>query len=171
MSIETVSARRCISLIYKMENNKQLIIKFVEELWNQRKLEIAEDIFDNDCLTFQLRSGEPAALSPRGPEIIRNHISEWLSAFPDLTFTIEQMISEGDRVSTLLVMDGTHTGQWLGIPPSGKRVNIRMMTIHRIRNGKIIEDWVIVESLGFFQQLGILRATNDLLHEFSERKE
>jgi hypothetical protein len=46
-----------------------------------------------------------------------------------------------------------------------------MMTIHRIRNGKIIEDWVIVESLGFFQQLGILRATNDLLHEFSERKE
>jgi predicted ester cyclase len=100
-----------------------------------------------------------------------NHISEWLFAFPDLTFTIEQIIAEGDRVSTLLVMVGTHTGRWLGIPPSGKHINIRMMTIHRIRNGKIIEDWVIVESLGFFQQLGILRATSDLLHEFGEKKE
>ena len=154
-----------------MENNKLLIIRFVEELWNQRKLEIADDIFDMDCQTFQLRSGEPATSSPRGPEIIKNHISEWLSGFPDLTFTIEQMIAEGDRVSTLLVMDGTHTGQWLGIPPSGKRINIRMMTIHRIQGGKIIEDWVIVESLGFFQQLGILPATNDLLHEFRQRKE
>jgi len=154
-----------------MENNKQLIIRFVEELWNQRKLEIAEDIFDMDCHTFQLRSGEPAASSPRGPKFIKKHISEWLSGFPDLKFTIEQMIAEGDRVATLLVMDGTQTGQWLGIPPNGKRINIRMMTIHRIRNGKIIEDWVIVESLGFFQQLGILSATSDLLSEFPQRRE
>ena len=80
------------------------------------------------------------------------------------------MIAEGDRVSTLLVMDGTYTGQWLGISPNGKRINIRMSTIHRIRSGKIIEDWVIVESLGFFQQLGILPATSDLLREFRQRK-
>lgn len=66
------------------------------------------------------------------------------------------MIAEGDRVSSLLTMDGTHTGLWQGIPPGGKRINIRMMTIHRIQNGKIIEDWVIVESLGFFRQLGIV---------------
>jgi len=81
------------------------------------------------------------------------------------------MISEGDRVSSLLVMEGTHTGQWLGIPPNGKRINIRMMTIHRLRSCKIIEDWVIVESLGFFGQLGILPATSDLLREFSQKKE
>jgi predicted ester cyclase len=67
-------------------------------------------------------------------------------------------------------MDGTHTGHWLGIPPNGKRINIRMMTVHRIRSGKIIEDWVIVESLGFFQQLGILPATSDLLSEFLQKK-
>jgi steroid delta-isomerase-like uncharacterized protein len=146
-----------------MENNKQLIIRFVEELWNQRKLEIADDLFDKDCQTFQLRSGAPATSTPRGPEIIKSHLAEWLAAFPDLTFTVEQMIAEGDRVSTLLTMDGTHTGEWLGIPPNGKRINIRMMTIHRITNGKIVEDWVIVESLGFFQQLGILPATSELL--------
>jgi steroid delta-isomerase-like uncharacterized protein len=139
-----------------MENNKQVIIRFVEELWNQRRLEIADDLFDKDCQTFQLQSGAPATAAPRGPEIIKEHISDWLSGFPDLTFTIEQMIAEGDRVSSLLTVDGTHTGSWQGIPPSGKRINIRMMTIHRIQNGKIIEDWVIVESLGFCQQLGIV---------------
>jgi predicted ester cyclase len=71
--------------------------------------------------------------APRGPEIIKENI----------------LIAEGDRVSSLLTFDGTHTGQWQGIPPSGKRINIHMMTIHRIWSGKIIEDWVIVESLGF----------------------
>jgi steroid delta-isomerase-like uncharacterized protein len=147
-----------------MENNKQFIIRFFDEVWNQRKLEIADDIFDNNCRTFQLQSGAPVTSTPRGPESIKKHIAEWLSAFPDLTFTIEQMIAEGDRVSTLLAMDGTHTGRWLGIPPNGKRINIRLMTIHRFKNCKIIEDWVIVESLGFFQQLGILPATSDLLN-------
>jgi steroid delta-isomerase-like uncharacterized protein len=154
-----------------VENNRQLIVRFFEEVWNQRKLEIADDIFDNDCHTFQLRSGAPVTSTPRGPESIKKHISEWLSSFPDLTFTIEEMVGEGDRVSTLLTMDGTHTGPWLGIPPNGKRISIRMMTIHRIQNGKIIEDWVIVESLGFLQQLGILPATSDLLREFSKGKE
>lgn len=153
-----------------MEKNKRIIIRFFEEVWNKRKPEIVDDIFDNDCHTFQLRSGTPATSTPRGPESIKDHIAEWLYGFPDLTFTIEQMIAEGDRVSTLLVMEGTHTGQWLGIPPNGKRINIRMMTIHRIQSGKIIEDWVIVESLGFFQQLGILPTTSDLLSEFRRRK-
>jgi predicted ester cyclase len=154
-----------------MEDNKRVVIRFFDEVWNQRKLEIADDLFDNDCHTFQLRSGAPVTSTPRGPESIKNHITEWLSGFPDLTFAIEQMISEGDRVSSLLVMEGTHTGQWLGIPPNGKRINIRMMTIHRLRSCKIIEDWVIVESLGFFGQLGILPATSDLLREFSQKKE
>jgi steroid delta-isomerase-like uncharacterized protein len=154
-----------------MEDNKRVIRRFFFELWNQRKLEIADDIFDDDCRTYQLQSGAPVASTPRGPESIKNHIAEWLSGFPDLTFTIEQMIAEGDRVSTLLFMDGTHTGQWLGIPPNGKRINIRLMTIHRLRSFKIIEDWVIVESLGFFQQLGILPATSELLRDFSQKQE
>jgi predicted ester cyclase len=154
-----------------MDNNKQVIRRFFDEVWNQRKLEIADDIFDNDCHTFQLRSGELATSSPRGPESIKNHIAEWIDAFPDLRFTVEQMIAEGDRVSTLLLMEGTHTGQWNGIPPVGKYINIRMMTIHRLRNLKIIEDWVIVESLGFFQQLGVLKATSDLFSEYRQGKE
>jgi predicted ester cyclase len=149
-----------------MEANKAVIRRFFDEVWNERELEIADEIFDNDCHTYQLQSGAPATSTPRGPESIKNHVAEWLAAFPNLQFTIEQMVAEGDRVSTLLVMEGTHTGQWLGIPPNGKRITIRMMTIHRLKSFKIIEDWVIVESLGFFQQLGIVPATNDLMQRF-----
>jgi predicted ester cyclase len=145
-------------------------MRFVEELWNQRKLDLANIIFDPDCHTHQLRSsaGEISSV-PRGPEAVKKHVAEWLLGFPDLQFAVEQMLAEGDRVSTQLAMEGTHTGQWLGIPPTGKRVTIRMMTIHRIQENKIIEDWVIVESLGVFQQLGVLPPTTEFLAEFARR--
>lgn len=152
-----------------MESNKQIVKNFVELLWNQRNLELADSIFATDCHTHQLRSGAPVTSVPRGPQAIKTHVSEWLSGFPDLHVTIEQMVAEGDRVLSQLAMDGSHTGPWLGIPPTGKRLNIRMMTIHRIQGGKIIEDWVLVESLGLFQQLGAVPATSNFLAEFAHR--
>ena len=103
---------------------------------------------------------------PRGPEAIKKHMIAWLESFPDLQFTIEQMIAEQDRVFTQMVMVGTHKGEWLGIPPTGKTVSIRMMTLHRIQNGKVIEDWVLVESLGVFQQLGVLPSTTVFVAAF-----
>ena len=151
-----------------MDNRKRLIVRFVEELWNGRRLEVADDLFDPNCRTFQLQSGAPVTSVPRGPDVMKAHILEWLSGFPDLHFTIEHMMAEADKVSSLLVMEGTHTGAWLGIPPSGKYITIRMATIHRIEHGKIVEDWVIVESLGFFQQLGVLPPTADFLRAVHE---
>jgi steroid delta-isomerase-like uncharacterized protein len=153
-----------------MEDSKRLVSMFVEKLWNERKLELADAIFHEDCRTHQLRSGSPATPVPRGPAEIKTHVADWLSAFPDLRFTIEQIFAEGDRVFSQLAMDGTHTGQWLGISPTGKRVNIRMVTIHRIRSGRIIEDWVLVESLGVFQQLGALPPTKDFIAAFARRQ-
>lgn len=76
------------------------------------------------------------------------------------------MIAEQDRVFTQMVMVGTHKGAWLGIPATGKSVSIRMMTVHRIQGGKVVEDWVLVESLGLFQQLGVLPSTTDFVADF-----
>jgi len=66
-------------------------------------------------------------------------------------------------------MEGTHQGTWMGISPTGKRLQIRMITIHRIANGKIAEDWVLVESLGLFQQLGAVPNTAELVRNFAQR--
>lgn len=145
------------------EQNKAIVRRFVEELWNNRNLDTADEIFAADCVTHQLRSGAEIVATPRGSEIIKKHVTEWLVGFPDLTFTIEQIVAEADQVVTHLVMHGTHTGPWLGVAPTGKQVSIRMITIHRIANEKIAEDWVLVESLGFFQQLGLIPATQEII--------
>ena len=91
-------------------------------------------------MTHQLSSGSAVLPVPRSPESIKNHIAEWLAGFPNLRFTVEQMMAEGDQVASRIVMQGTHEGTWLGIAPTGKEVSIRMIVIHRIVNGKIVED-------------------------------
>jgi steroid delta-isomerase-like uncharacterized protein len=149
-----------------MDDPKQLINRFVEELWNERRLEVADAIFANNCVTHQLLSGVPADAVPRGPEAIKEHVTSWITSFPDLHFSIEQMLSEGDRVVMQLLVEGTHQGPWLGIPASGKKMQIRMFTVHRVVQGKIVEDWVLVEALGVFQQLGVVPNTPDLIENF-----
>ena len=149
-----------------MDDPKQLVKKFVEELWNERRLGVADEIFSKDCVTHQLRSGAPMDAVPRGPEEIKVHVADWIASFPDLRFSIEQMLSEEDRVMTQLLMEGTHQAAWMGIPASGRKMQIRMFTIHRVVQRKIVEDWVLVESLGFFQQLGVVPETVDLVANF-----
>jgi steroid delta-isomerase-like uncharacterized protein len=134
-----------------MDDPKQVISRFVEELWNERRLEVADAIFAKDCVTHQLRSDAPADAVPRGPQAMKEHVASWIASFPDLRFSIEQMLSEGDRVVMQLLMEGTHQDAWLGIPASGKKMQIRMFTVHRVVLGKIVEDWMLVESLGIFQ--------------------
>lgn len=151
-----------------MESAKHIIERFVEELWNARRLDVADQIFSEDCVTHQLRSGVLAEPTRRGPQEMREHVSAWLVSFPDLRFRIEQMIAERDRVVSQLVMEGTHQGTWMGIPPTGKRLQIRMVTIHRIANHKIAEDWVLVESLGLLQQVGVLPSMAELTRNFAQ---
>jgi steroid delta-isomerase-like uncharacterized protein len=107
-------------------------------LWNEHRLEVADAIFTKDCVTHQLRSGVPTDAVPRGPEAIKEHVAGWIASFPDLRFTIEQMLGQGDRVVTQLLMEGTHQGAWLGIPASGREMQIRMFAVHRVLQGKIV---------------------------------
>jgi len=143
----------------------------VQQLWNERQFEVAHRIFSPECRTHQLRSGVPAEGVPRGPAAIVRHIQEWVAAFPDIRFTIDQTFACDDRICSQLSASGTHRGAWLGIPATGKRVEIRMMTIHRVQSGKIVEDWVMVDSLGVFQQLGIIAPTTALLAAAAKSQE
>ena len=151
-----------------MEPTTRIVERFVEELWNDRRLDVADEIFSEGCVTHQLCSGVTAEPAPRGPKEMKEHVSGWLMCLPDLHFKIEQMIADGDRVVSQLVMEGTHQGTWMGISPTGKKLQIRMITIHRIANSKIAEDWVLVESLGFLQQLGVLPGTAELIRNFAQ---
>ena len=152
------------------EENKAIVSRFFDELWNQRRIETADEIIAPDCITHQLQSGANEAGVLRNPEAVKHHVSGWLVGFPDLRFDIEQMLAEDDHVVSRCVMHATHSGGWFGISPTGKRVSIRMIVTHRIQEGKIAEDWVLVESLGFFQQLGLISSTQELLALSAKQK-
>lgn len=94
---------------------------------------------------------------------MKREAAGWFSAFPDLRFDLEQMLAADDQVVSRCTMHGTHMGNWMGIPPTGKSVRVPMITIHRIRDGKIVEDWVLVGSLTLFQQLGLVPDTETIL--------
>ena len=151
-----------------IEQNKKIVRRFFEELWNARNLAAADEIFAPGCVTHQLQSGAETVSTPRDAEAIKRHINEWLEAFPDLQFTVERMIAEGDLVISFATMSGTHAGNWHGIAGSGKEISIRMTVAHRIAHEKITADWVLVESLGFFQQLGLLPPVEEIMSGASE---
>lgn len=142
--------------------NIGIVQRFVEELWNNRNLDVADEIFSPHCITHQLRSGEPISSAPRDPETIKQHVRDWVEAFPDLQFAIEQTVASEDRVASHITMRGTHNGLWMGISPTGKQIGITMIVIHRIDAGKIVEDWVLVDSLGLFQQLGLVGSREEI---------
>ena len=145
-------------------NPAQVVDRFFGEVWNQRHFAVLDEIIDPACLTHQLRSAPgPIASAPRGPAALREHIEGWLAAFPDITVEIDLRCVEGSLVASWATMRGHHTGPWQGVPPTGHEVTIRTVAEHRVENGRIVEDWVIVESLGLFQQLGLVRPTPELL--------
>ena len=145
------------------EQNKMIVRRFIEEMWNQRKLHLADELFAPDCITHQLRSEKDAVGMPRSPESVKREAAAWLSGFPDLKFVLEKIIAAEDQVVSQCTMRGTHSGMWMGIPATGKKVSIPIITIRRIAGGQIAEDWVLVGSLLLFQQLGVVPATQALV--------
>jgi predicted ester cyclase len=143
--------------------NRSIIHRFVEEFWNARDFSVADEIFSPDCVTHQLRGDKEEATSPRPPETIKKEAGEWISGFPDLKFTVVQILAETDRVATQLQVTGTHRGEWMAILPTGRSIDVPLIVIHRIKDQKIVEDWVLVGTLTLFQQLGLAAPTSELL--------
>src|SRR2546421_4039312 len=147
----------------KEEQNKAVVRRFIEERWNQRKLDTADELIAEDCVTHQLRALEESGGAPRSPELVKREAAGWLAAFPDLTFELEQMIAADDQVVSRYMIHGTHTGAWCGVSPTGRTIAVPMMTIHRIYHGKIVEDWVLVGTLTLLQQLGLVPETSEII--------
>jgi steroid delta-isomerase-like uncharacterized protein len=98
-------------------------------------------------------SGAPDPLNLDG---FRQLAGAFLAAFPSGEHTIEDMIGEGDKVVTRVVYHGTHTGDLMGMPPTGKQVAVSAMIIDKLANGKIVETWRLFDQMGMMQQLGVI---------------
>jgi steroid delta-isomerase-like uncharacterized protein len=120
------------------ENNKALVRKIVEEMFNLGNLDVAAEIFAAD---FVDRGHEQVSDKKDGPQGFAEFVKSVRSALPDLQATIQNMIAEGDYVAMWNTATATHRGELFGMPPSGKPINLRDFHFFRFFNGKIVEHW------------------------------
>ena len=134
------------------EANKHVVKRLFEELWNQGNLSVADELF---CPNY-IHHDPSTPDFGRGPESERKRVNLYRAAFPDLRLAIENIISEGDTVMARWYCSATHKGELGGIAPTGKRIAITGISVARLSNGKLAEQWVQWDALGMMQQLGVV---------------
>ena len=134
------------------EENEALVGRYFNEVMNEGKLNVVEEIV-TDNFAFRI----PTLPEPvRGTDGLKGFVTGLRTGFPDIQFTVERQIAEGDKVAARWFITGTHKGEFLGIPPTGNHVEDQGVDIFRIDNGKILEIWVNENDLGLMQQLGAI---------------
>ena len=129
-----------------IEDNKALARRAIEEIMNQRNLAVFDELHSPDYVCHII------SRTIQGPEPFKQLLSMVFTAFPDLHYTIEDLFGEGDRVVVRYTSRGTHKGDLMGIPPTGKQVTVTGTDIMRVANGKILEEWI---NSDLMQQLGV----------------
>jgi len=134
------------------EANKVLVHRQFEEVWNKGNLEVINEIYAS-TLTNQ---GIPQA---NGPEHIKYVVQLWLTAFPDIHYTIDRIIAEDEYVAALVTANGSHTGVFRHprgtYEPTGQNFKVRQMHLFQIVEGKIVEHQGVRDDFEMFRQLGL----------------
>ena len=139
---------------YTLEENKALIRRWFEEVWNKGRAEVIPEIFANDGIAHGL-SDDPA--NPLvGPAGFLPFHGQFRGAFPNIEVVVEGQIAEGDLVATRCSVRGQHTGDHLGFAATNSSVDFTGMTITRIRDGKIVEAWNNFDFMKMYRQLGAI---------------
>ncbi len=134
-----------------IEENKAIELRFLEEVVNKGNLAVIDELC---AANFVDHTALPGLAPDR--EGYKQFFAMSRSALPDFHSTLEDMIAEGDKVAERFTGRGTHKGEWMGIAPTGKQVTIQGMAIHRITDGKIVENWANMDMLGVMVQLGVV---------------
>jgi ketosteroid isomerase-like protein len=132
------------------QDNKALMTRFIEEVWNKGNLDAADEIFDPQSTT----PGIPQL--PPGPEGAKVVARVFRTAFPDFHITIEDLVASGDKVAARFSQTGTHRGPFMGAAPTGKRVQFTEIGIIRVAGGKVVESWYETDNLSLYQQVGLV---------------
>jgi steroid delta-isomerase-like uncharacterized protein len=133
------------------EENKALVRRELEEIFNEGKLDLADDLLASDYVVHDSALPEPV----RGIEGFKQLRASYHNASSDIRTTIDDMIAQDDKVVTRWTTRGTHDkGEMLGVPPTGKQIEVTGITVNRISEDKIAEDWTVWDSLGLLRQLG-----------------
>jgi len=135
-----------------VEENMKIVRRIYDELWNGRNLEVADELIAEDGSNYD--TGLIA--HPFGPEEIKGTIRMVTRGFPDNVHRLEEMIAEGDTVVARVTLTGTHEGEIMGIPPTGRKIALNEIHIYRLKDGKAVEHRVGRDDLGAMRQLGVI---------------
>jgi steroid delta-isomerase-like uncharacterized protein len=131
-------------------DNKAIVRRLYDEVWNKRRLEVVDQLISpSHALNDPLASD-----SQVGPKLYKQRVVEFTNGFPDLRFKIEDMIAEMGKVVASWTFSGTHKGEFMEIPATGKNVSVEGIRIHHITNGKILDSYARWDALGLLRQLG-----------------
>jgi steroid delta-isomerase-like uncharacterized protein len=130
-----------------LERNKELVHSMNAEVWNKANVDTIGELFTPDFVLHFLPDGSET----RGIAGLQQHVRDLHDAFPDWSEDIKLIVAEGDLVVIHYVSGGTNRGQWLGKPPTGRRVQVNEISIFRIEDGRIAEQWLLPD-LGSMQQ-------------------
>ena len=137
-----------------IEQHKAIVRSMFEGI-NQGNLAVLDDFLAADFVTHAVPPGMPA-----NGESHKRAVQLLHTAFPDYHVTVEDMIAEGEKVMARLTVEGTHRGDFFGIPPTGKHVTWTAVDIFCFADGKLVEYWLSTDSLGLLQQLRVTTAGN-----------
>ena len=136
----------------ELSDNKAVVLRSEAELWSKGDLTVADELYSPDFVCHFVVGPEW-----RGLEGIKGEVRSHRTSFPDWHERVDDIIAEGDRVVIRFTSTGTQLGEFLGIPPTGRKVSIQEVAIFRVVDGKIVEQWGMPDIQGLMEQL---KATN-----------
>jgi steroid delta-isomerase-like uncharacterized protein len=135
-----------------MADNSQIARAVMEDLFSKGKFDIVDQYFDS---AYQ---GHESLMGSFGRDQVKKHVQTYRTAFPDLHVTVDDLVAASDKVLVRFSCRGTHRGDFLGKPGTGKSVTTSGITVMKFKNGKIVEDWTQWDTLKLLQDLGIAPA-------------
>jgi steroid delta-isomerase-like uncharacterized protein len=136
------------------EQHKAIVQRWVEGGWNQGNLGLVDELYTTDYMLHDPQSPD----FPGGQAAFKQFVTNLRTGFPDIHVMIEDMLAEGDKVVWRWTITGTHTGDLMGIPATGRPVSITGIVLSRFAQSKWAEDYVNWDTLGMLQQLGVVPA-------------
>ncbi|RZU40968.1 ester cyclase [Edaphobacter modestus] len=131
--------------------NVAVVGRFIDEVLNQGRLEVADEIVAEDFVEL-----DPLPGQRQGREGLKEMIGMMRAAFPDLYWVVEETVVSGEKVVSRFTWTGTHRGTFLGIPATGKSVSVKGVVIDRIVDGKMTDSRILMDTFGMMQQLGVV---------------
>jgi len=130
--------------------NKEIVRRALEDSWQDPG--VFDELISSDYVGYDPALPEPI----RGPQGAKDNFKQYSDAFEGAHITVKDQIAEGDAVATRWEGRGRHTGELMGVPPTGKEIVVEGLNLTRLRDGKIVEEWSNWDTLGMLQQVGAI---------------